>query len=318
MKVFVSWSGTESHQVAMALRDWLPNVIQCLVPYVSSEDIDKGARWSSDIAGELQDSRFGILCVTPENREAPWLMFEAGALSKSLETSLVSPFLVGVKRSEVTGPILQFQSTVFERDDVLKLMRTMNAACGDMGIPEPRLEDAFTVWWPQLDSSLKAIAAMLPSSRAAVNASPRRSEQDILEEILELSRSSVRLLASPTELLPPEYINEVLFDRDRVSARRLRHALPDSDDILRDAVVAYNRAFIVATESRRPSAEDIYERLKLAEGPLSHAARVLSLSWDVDAVRALVRDLAEMSRGQARAEGPSGIAPKKPPPPKPR
>lgn len=73
---------------------------------VSSEDIDKGARWSTDIAKELEDSTFGILCVTKENLEAPWLSFKAGALSKTMEKSFVTPFLFDIKRSEVQGPIL--------------------------------------------------------------------------------------------------------------------------------------------------------------------------------------------------------------------
>lgn len=61
MKVFISWSGEMSHKVAKSLRDWLPSVIQSITPYVSSEDIDKGARWSSDIASELDESSFGLL-----------------------------------------------------------------------------------------------------------------------------------------------------------------------------------------------------------------------------------------------------------------
>ena len=112
MKVFLSWSGHKSHQVALVLRDWLPSVIQSIMPYVSSEDIDKGARWSTDIAKELEDSTYGILCVTKENLEAPWLLFEAGALSKMMDKSSVCPFIFDLKRAEVKGPILQFQSTI--------------------------------------------------------------------------------------------------------------------------------------------------------------------------------------------------------------
>lgn len=46
MKVFISWSGTKSHKIGLVFRNWLPSVIQSLETYVSSEDIDKGARWS--------------------------------------------------------------------------------------------------------------------------------------------------------------------------------------------------------------------------------------------------------------------------------
>jgi len=115
MKVFLSWSGEQSHKVAVVFRDWFPSVIQSSVPYVSSEDIDKGARWSTDIATELEDSTFGILCVTKDNLNAPSLTFEAGALSKTMDKAFVSPFLFNIKRSEVDGPILQFQSTIFEK-----------------------------------------------------------------------------------------------------------------------------------------------------------------------------------------------------------
>lgn len=61
MKLFLSWSGETSHKVALVFRDWLPSVLQYIEPYVSSEDIDKGARWSTDIAHELEDSSYGII-----------------------------------------------------------------------------------------------------------------------------------------------------------------------------------------------------------------------------------------------------------------
>lgn len=197
MKVFLSWSGSNSHKVAIVLRDWLPSVIQAVTPYVSSEDIDKGARWSTDIAEELEDSAFGILCVTKENIDAPWLTFEAGALSKTMEKSFVSPFLFDIKRSEVDGPLLQFQSTIFEKEDIEKLIKTINKACDPDGLTEERLNKAFEVWYPTLENELNKLKNNTPkSAKSTPNASTSES-QDILEEVLELSRSNQKLIRNP-------------------------------------------------------------------------------------------------------------------------
>jgi len=190
MKVFLSWSGNTSHQVAKRLRDWLPSVIQNIEPYVSSEDIDKGARWSTDIAKELENSTFGILCVTKENMNAPWLNFEAGALSKAMDKAYVTPFLFDVKRSEVNGPVLQFQSTIFEREDIHKMLKTINKALDGNKLPDERLDKTFDVWFPQLESELSNIAPIENPKQPAKT--PTR--EDLMEEILELTRINQKLL----------------------------------------------------------------------------------------------------------------------------
>lgn len=195
MKVFISWSGNKSHHVALVFRDWLPSVIQSIKPYVSSEDIDKGARWSTDIATELENSTFGILCVTKDNINAPWLSFEAGALSKTMDKSFVSPFLFDIKRSEVDGPILQFQSTIFQKEDIHKLLKSLNKACGEASIPEVMLNKAFEVWYPTLEEELNKIKGIQDETEVTdspKDLSPAYSE--ILEEILDLSRNNQKLL----------------------------------------------------------------------------------------------------------------------------
>jgi hypothetical protein len=204
MKVFISWSGPMSHRVAVALRDWLPAVLQAIEPYVSSEDIDKGARWNTDISKELEDSSFGILCITPENLEAPWLNFEAGALSKSLDRARVAPFLFQVERTAITGPLLQFQSTLLEIDDVRKLVKSLNAALDDQALDEARVDEIFDVWWPRLKEALEAIGGE-PETRPKA-----RSEKDLLAEVLELARSQQQLLSRPEDLFPPGYVDHVL------------------------------------------------------------------------------------------------------------
>lgn len=198
MKVFISWSGNKSHRVALVFREWLPAVIQSVEPYVSSEDIDKGARWSSDIAKELENSTFGILCVTKENLDAPWLSFEAGALSKTMDKSYVTPFLFDIKRSEVHGPILQFQSTIFDKEDIKKLLQTLNKACGDSGITEMMLDKAFEVWYPTLEKELNDLHDVTDDNQEKNTESEEKSSA-IIEEILELTRDNQKLLRSPDE-----------------------------------------------------------------------------------------------------------------------
>jgi hypothetical protein len=197
MKVFLSWSGEISLKIATIFRDWLPSVIQSIIPYVSSEDIDKGARWSTDIAKELANSTFGILCVTKDNINASWLNFEAGALSKTMDKSFVCPFLFDIKRSEVDGPILQFQSTVFEKDDIKKLVFSLHRASNDEQLTDERLGETFDLWYPKLEEELNKIKGMEIGKTGEENTTPALANFAILEEILDLTRINQKLIRNP-------------------------------------------------------------------------------------------------------------------------
>ncbi len=65
MKVFLCWSGGRSRAVAEALKDWLPDAVPGVDPLLSV-DIEKGARWSAEVAKELEESKVGVICLTPE------------------------------------------------------------------------------------------------------------------------------------------------------------------------------------------------------------------------------------------------------------
>lgn len=195
MKVFLSWSGPISQQIAITLREWIPCVIQSIKPYVSSEDIKKGTRWSIDIAKELQEASFGILCVTKDNISAPWLNFEAGALSKALENAHVVPFLFRLKPSDLQGPLLQFQTTVSGKDEIYKLLETLNTAIDqDDRLSPSQLQKTFEVWWPKLNDDLNNINEN--KAKEPKEASPTDKEPLILEEILQLTRDQQRLITS--------------------------------------------------------------------------------------------------------------------------
>jgi predicted nucleotide-binding protein len=158
IKVFLSWSGTRSELVARALYDWLPLVLQSVRPWFSGRDINAGARWRSEIARELEESRFAVICLTPENLGASWLHYEVGALAKSLQSAFLVPYLYGFGPEELPDhPLAQFQAVKADKPDTWKLVRTMNRALGNHGMPEERLETLFNVLWPTFEIRLNQI-----------------------------------------------------------------------------------------------------------------------------------------------------------------
>jgi hypothetical protein len=189
VKVFISWSGPLSKEIGEALRDWIPVVLQAVIPYFTPSDVEKGTRWSSDIAKELEGSSIGILCITRENINSPWMLFEAGALSKSLEKSHVCPMLFGITNTDLAGPLKQFQATTFERNEVKQLVSVINNRISAGKLSAKTLETVFEKWWPDLDAKVKGVL-----SKEEAPDEPIRSDRELLEEILQLSRhSSVRL-----------------------------------------------------------------------------------------------------------------------------
>ncbi len=190
MKLFISWSGNVSHEVAVTLRGWLPGVIQSIDAFVSSEDIEKGMRWSERLAQELAGTNFGIICVTPDNVNRPWLNFEAGALSRLLgENTRLMPFVFGMSKTDLTGPLVQFQVTANGKADIRKLVATLNRACEDSALEEQHLEDAFETYWPRLETALKKVEQAYNAANPGIAEKIERSEREILAEILDIVRS---------------------------------------------------------------------------------------------------------------------------------
>ncbi len=204
MRVFISWAKEPSRTIALALRDWLPDVIQSLEPWVSSSDVGAGARWSTEIAQALSEARIGIICVTPENQKEPWLLFEAGALAKTLTDTFVCPYLIRMHPSDLAqGPLTQFQAKTADREGTLELLSTVNRALGADALPIDRLQRLFERSWPDLEKKLTA-PPTLP-----VATTVQRDVPEMLSEVLETVRSLARRIPEPQ----PESISK---QRERI------------------------------------------------------------------------------------------------------
>ena len=159
MKVFISWSGTKSNRVALTFKDWLPNIFNVSKDdiFVSSEDIEKGSNWNAELVKELENNNFGILCITKENIVAPWIMFEAGAISKFREEARVCPFLLDLTKDDVkSNPLSQFQITEFDKDDILKLLKSINKKC-NQNLSEQQIKNSFNGCYKELKKELDKI-----------------------------------------------------------------------------------------------------------------------------------------------------------------
>jgi TIR domain len=129
-RVFISWSKARSKAVAEALYDWLPTVMQNVETWMSTADINKGTKWREVLTGELATANFGIICLTPENLTEPWLLFEAGALSKTAG-SRIWTYLFDLEFTDVKDPLSEFQHTLATREDTLLLVRSISQLAAD-------------------------------------------------------------------------------------------------------------------------------------------------------------------------------------------
>lgn len=165
-------------------------MISFFEPWVSAEDIHRGARWVKDIGQELEGTNVGIVCLTPENLTAPWINFEAGALSKELGRGYVCTYLFGVSESALEGPLVQFQATRANKDGTYRLLRTLNNLLGDLKRSDSQLERLYEVWWPALERALRAVPAVQRSHLG------KRDEGSMLEELLDLTRQQSKSSAA--------------------------------------------------------------------------------------------------------------------------
>jgi hypothetical protein len=211
MKVFISWSGKRSKALANALRDWLPMVLQYVEPWVSDKDISAGDRWAQAIAGELEASNFGIICITPENLHSEWILFESGAFSKSMLDAKVIPLLFGLELSDLSGPLSQFQAQKLEETGVMEVVRAINKV-SETKTSDQIVEQLVPALWPRLQETLDSIPDSEPSEKHM------RPHHEILEELV----TGVRGINSRMRDLEPE-----LYDRERAYKRsRMRRIHP--------------------------------------------------------------------------------------------
>jgi hypothetical protein len=180
-------------------------------PWLSEADVAAGDRWAQAVAKELEASNFGIICVTPENVGSPWVLFEAGALAKSMQGARVIPLLFNLGIGDITGPLAQFQAKKVEKGGLGDAIQSLNST-KDQSIPEARAKQLFEALWPEFEKQLASIPDEAPTEKHM------RPQHEILEELV----TGVRGL----DVRFREFEGTVSDQGSRSRRRRLRHFHP--------------------------------------------------------------------------------------------
>ena len=220
--VFLSWSGKRSKKLAYIFKKHLHLLVPGATGFLSEEDISKGKRGLSEIQGRLTNAKFGLVFLTPENRDASWIHFEAGALSNGLGEGMVSPVLYDMVPAELgASPLAQFQATELTKEDLGRLLRDIEKAVSP-GV-ESRWAKYFEKFWPDMKVEIEDMPE-------APNSSPKPTRE--MEMLAGISRQLISIrsvVSSPEKVLPESHLASVLagLGSDEDISKKLRGVIDD-------------------------------------------------------------------------------------------
>ncbi|SDE45679.1 toll/interleukin-1 receptor domain-containing protein [Auraticoccus monumenti] len=173
--VFISWSGEPSRRVARALHEAIHLVFDRIDPWMSDRDIAAGSRGAEEIHNGLNGAVAGVLIVTPENQDRPWLNYEAGALGRQVTDvdTRVVPVLVGfTSAADLRGPLATYQAVKGDRSGFLRVFTLL---CLLGGIGEGRAEVKLDAAWAVLEAALGDAEATLAET---TEPAPQERDED--------------------------------------------------------------------------------------------------------------------------------------------
>lgn len=264
MRVFVSWSGDRSKAAALGLRSLLEGTFPEAVEVFISDNINAGEPWVLRIHSELELSQFGVLCLTQDNFQAPWLLFEAGAVAKKFGAALVVPYLIDeLPAAADRSPLAHFQKVPANYEGTLRLVKSINAA-REKPQDNQKLERLFNGWWRDFEQTLKELP---PPAQAPDSQSDRDILVKIMQKIDGLLEARQDSKAPPlklpneelTHLLNLRHQPKVTYNMQGTLTRELRH--------LRDLGLIKNKKGPIG---QLPASFQLGEYFELSESGRNH------------------------------------------------
>jgi len=136
--------------------------------------------------------------------------------------------LLGVKPSDVEEPLSQFQHTETDKEDIRRLLQTINQAVranGEKGLSEAVLSEVFENNWPRIAERFENIRASAPTTT-----DDSRPDRQLFEEMLEILRDQERRRSHEAQKRRLESLKNIsIVQRPflRVASPDLLASLPD-------------------------------------------------------------------------------------------
>ena len=162
MKIFISWSKEKSSELAHSIDDFLKGMFRDkIASWISDENIVSGTRPMTEIKKALTTCDKGIFCLTKNNYESPWIMYEAGAMSMhesaNNENAILTILFDNLKIEKVKdGPLGQYQLRIYSYENIKTFAKEINDILQTFDSDE-LFKKQFDLNWNVLNEKVKQI-----------------------------------------------------------------------------------------------------------------------------------------------------------------
>lgn len=186
-KIFISWSGELTHEIAIEFSKWLPIVLPYTEPWMSSQDIADGTLWNKELTENIRTINHGLVCATKESVDSRWVLFEAGGLFK-VEGSRLNVVKLGVDNADLAGPLSTVQDTEFDPPGLTKMVHDINKSAGDERIPESTINEYLDKFMEPFHSNVSELVSKIEKQFSEKNSGPDDSAKGSLDQDTEQSK----------------------------------------------------------------------------------------------------------------------------------
>lgn len=227
-QAFISWSGHAAKEKAAALKRLIKDVLPEANVFMSDHDIPVGSLWLDTITSALDRSIAGVVIVTADNVDSPWLHFEAGALSNRVERRMVIPLLSGVEITAISAtPLSAFQAVPLNKDNICKICESFASALGIVR-EGGAIGRAFGKFWSDYENDLLKESTGTKKTKAGLDdieagivqlQAYARAQADILADILKRSDTASSIQGQgPFATMTPDQAYRYMRNMDRHSS----------------------------------------------------------------------------------------------------